>query len=762
MSDSELNDFSMLGLFRLEAENQALELSNGLMKLEDSPSDAKLLESLMRAAHSLKGAARIVQLDIVVTLTHAMEDCFVAAQEGKVLLNETHIDRLLEGVDLIEKMSKLEESQLNDFLSDSKAEISRISAIYEQIKTGQQIDENTAQSPASSEQSDLQAVADKSPDSQVQEIETEKITPDDSIKGSFVRVTSEKLNCLLSLAAESLVDVKQINLFEKKIAGIKKDFTELSQEITSLYERLLEEKISSNTREHISSIRQQSNGFYNSLSQYLTDFAAFSLKYDHFSGKLYDEVVLCRMRPFEDGVKAFPRMVRDLSKKIGKKVNFEINGRKTDVDRDILEKLEAPLSHLIRNAMDHGLEAPEIRKSSGKSDTGNIKLSAFHWAGMLNIKLEDDGAGIDIEQLRQKIIEKGHTTAEVAQNMTESELLDFLFLPGFSTTSLVTEISGRGVGLDVVQNMVQEVRGVVNVETRQGHGTTFHLLLPITLSVISTLLVEIAGEPYAFPLIKIERLLKISKDDIKSLEGHQFLTYENSNTGLVSAREVLSFDTGELDKDDICVVVISDKINQYALVVDDFIEERNLVVRPLDERLGKIPNISATSVMEDGSPVLIIDVDDMARSIDKLLKSDNLHNLKASSVMDSRKKKRVLVIDDSITVREVEKNLLTNKGYEVETAVDGADGWNALRTSFYDIVITDVDMPRMNGFELVEKIKKHEKFRNIPVMIVSYKDREEDKIKGIDVGADYYLTKSSFHDNTLIDAVYNLIGEAEN
>jgi two-component system sensor histidine kinase and response regulator WspE len=535
---------------------------------------------------------------------------------------------------------------------------------------------------------------------------------------------------------------------------------EISESVASLYESSIDEDLSEKSRELMTGLREKANGFYNSISENLTELSAFSLRYENFSGKLYDEVVSCRMRPFEDGTKGFPRMVRDVSKTLGKKVKFEIAGKKTDVDRDILEKLEAPLNHLIRNAIDHGLESTEERLKKGKPETGCVKLTASHWAGMLNLTVEDDGKGIDIEKLREKVVAKGHASEEMAQNMTDSELLDFLFLPGFSTASAVTEISGRGVGLDVVQNMAQEVRGALSVETKLGEGAKFHLQLPITLSVVSTLLVDIGNEPYAFPLMKVDRLLTVSKNEIKTLENRQFLSFENSNIGLVSAREALGFESEKLDSDEICVVVISDRLNQYAVVVDRFVEERELVVRPLDERLGKVVDISAASVMEDGSPVLIIDVDDMVRSIDSLLKGGRLHKLKDSAGDGSGKRKRILVVDDSITVREVERNLLVNKGYDVETAVDGADGWNALRTGNYDLVVTDVDMPRMNGFELVERIKKHEKLKDIPVMIVSYKDREEDKLRGIDAGANYYLTKSSFHDNTLIDAVHNLIGEA--
>jgi len=750
----DLGDFSMLGLFRMEAETQVHVLADGLMALEENPSDLEKIEPLMRAAHSLKGAARIVQLDPAVELAHSMEDCFVAAQEGKVLLGESEIDKLLAGVDFIRKVSELNENEINGWLSANLGALRELSGHYIDIKNGKALEDK-----------DAFEAADKGKKEEEATMAQEAVEKDKHIssgKDNFVRVTAEKLNKLLGLAGESLVDSRRIHLFENSLMDLKRDSMQMSETISELCDSLGEGDMSPKIKDLINKFREGDNDLYRATSELLSDFSNFSIRADNFSDNLYNEVVSCRMRPFEDGIKAFPRMVRDISKKLGKKVKLEMSGRKTDVDRDILEKLEAPLNHLLRNAIDHGLETREDRLASGKPETGTVKLSAKHWAGTLNITVSDDGKGINIEKLREKIVQKGHASKEMAESLSEAELLEFLFLPGFSTAPKVTEISGRGVGLDVVQNMVQEVRGVVKAETTQGQGTCFHLQLPITLSVISTLLVEIGGEPYAFPLMSIDRLLVVSQDEISSLENHQFLNYENTNIGIVSAKDVLGFPMEDVKGGEMSVIVISDRLNQYAIVVDRFVEERELVVRPLDERLGKIPDISAASVMEDGAPVFIVDVDDMVRSIDNLMKGGRLKNLsQADPGTQSAGRKRVLVVDDSITVREVEKHLLVNRGYEVEIAVDGADAWNALRIGAYDIVVTDVDMPRMNGIELVSKMKAHDNLKSIPVMIVSYKDREEDKLKGLEAGADYYLTKSSFHDNTLIEAVANLIGEAE-
>ena len=336
-----------------------------------------------------------------------------------------------------------------------------------------------------------------------------------------------------------------------------------------------------------------------------------------------------------------------------------------------------------------------------------------------------------------------------------------LFLPGFSTARNVTEISGRGVGLDVVRNMVHEVGGVVRAVSRPGEGMTFHMELPLTLSVVRTFLVKIAGEPYAFPLARLERCLRVPRSDISTVEDRQYFRFDDANIALVDIHDVLEMETPARQTDDLFVVVVSDRLNYYGLSVDRFIGEYDLVVRPLDSRLGRIPDIGSVAVMLDGSPVLVFDVEDLVRSIDNLLTGRRLRKLTRETGAGSAKsKKRILVVDDSFTVREMERKLLESKGYEVETAVDGVDGWNAVRAAHYDMVVSDVDMPRMNGIEFIRQIKGHPQLKSLPVVIVSYKDKEEERLLGLKAGANYYLTKSSFEDDSLFRAAVDLIGEA--
>ena len=561
-------------------------------------------------------------------------------------------------------------------------------------------------------------------------------------------MTAESLNRLMSLAGESLVQARWLQPFSAALMQLKKHQDHLAGILGAAGVGPLAEEAS----QQIDLCRQI-------LGRRIGEFEDHAAAAEDLNTRLYREVIVSRMRPFSDGAVGFPRMVRDMARHMGKQVRLEIDGIGTEVDRDILEKLEAPLTHLIRNAVDHGIEMPEDRVRAGKPEQGVVRLEVHHRAGMLAVNIRDDGAGIDLERLRRKVVERNMTSAEMSASLTEAELLEFLFLPGFTTASQVTEYSGRGVGLDVVQDTIRRIGGSVRIASRAGRGTSFHLQLPVTLSVLRAVLVDIAGEPYAFPHNRIDRLLRVPHSTIRSLEHRQFVTVDGQNVGLVVAAQLLDLEAGQPAGDELPVVLLSDASGHYGLIVEAFRGEQDLVVRPLDPRLGKVPNVSAAAILDDGVPVLIADVEDLIRSMDHFIQSGSLRR-SDRVVVEEKRKKRVLVVDDSITVREVERQLLRNAGYRVDVAVDGQDGLNQVRAGTFDLLVTDVDMPRMTGLDLVRAVRNQEPTRNLPVIIISYKDREEDRMRGLELGANYYLTKSSFHDNTFLRAVADLIGEA--
>jgi two-component system, chemotaxis family, sensor histidine kinase and response regulator WspE len=578
----------------------------------------------------------------------------------------------------------------------------------------------------------------------------------------FLRVTPENLNRLLALTGESLVESRRLVPFSKSLLRLKREHNELAQILDRIRESLGREKLNEQAEAQVAQARVQLVRCREDLSKRLLELEEFHRRSANLSHRLYDEALACRMRPFADGIQGFPRMVRDLARDLGKQARLEIQGPGTYVDRDILEKLEAPLTHLLRNAIDHAIELPEVRRAAGKPVEGTIRLEAQHSAGNLLIAVSDDGRGIDLVDLRKTIVQKKLTAPEAAEQMSESEVLEFLLLPGFTTKQTVTEISGRGVGLDAVQAIVREVRGGIRIWTDLGSGTTFQMRLPLTLSIVRALLVEIGNEPYAFPLVHINRALKVARKDIAVVAGRQHFRFEDQQIGLIAADKIFGGAPGNHSSEQVSVVVIGNKANRYGVVTEKFLGERELVIKPLDPRLGKIKDISSGAILDDGSPVLIVDVEDLIRSVEKSIEAGTLGGVQSGTNEEMVKRpKRVLVVDDSLTVRELEKKLLQSRGYEVEIAVDGMDAWNAARSGHFDLAITDVDMPRMDGIEFVRLIKKDSNLKSLPVMIVSYKDRAEDRRRGLEAGADYYLAKASFHDEALLQAVINLIGEAK-
>ncbi|MEH2023579.1 hybrid sensor histidine kinase/response regulator [Nostoc sp.] len=757
LEEFDVSNLSLLDLFNMEVKAQVVVLNDCLLALETKPDPQKELAALMRAAHCIKGAARIVQIEPAVNVAHVMEDCFVAAQEGKVILTADRIDVLLQGVDMLLHIAERVTANPNlQILEDVGIQslVSAIANILTPEATSTEI--HPLITTAQLEENQQTILVSPPPLNISTSSEELGITPNRA-----VRMSTENLNRLMGLAGESLVEANSLEPFANSLLKLRSNQGELSNLLTKLQELLGNYHLDRQIKENLSAADQKAKECYQMISDRQNEIEVFSQRSANLAHRLYQEIIATRMCSFADGGQGFPRMVRDLARQLGKRVKLEIVGKSTLVDRDILERLEAPLTHILRNAIDHGIEPPQERLAVGKPEEGIIRIEVTHRAGMLFINVSDDGRGINIEFLRQAVITKQLTNPEMAAQLTEIELMEFLFLPGFSTTETVTEISGRGVGLDIAHSTVREVGGTLRAVSVLGRGMSFYLQLPLTLSVIRTLLVEIAGEPYAFGLARIEQVVMLSKSNIAVSENRPFFLMNNQPVELILASQVLELPSPVVNIESLSVIVISDRLNRYGLVVDRFLGECSLVIRPLDPRLGKVANISAAALMDNGSPVLIVDVEDLVRSIAKVFSSGQLSQVNQSAHQAVTKVyKRVLVVDDSITVREMERKLLENNGYKAEVAVNGIDGWNAIRSGDYDLVVTDIDMPRMNGFELTSQIKTHAKLKQIPVIIVSYKDREEDRLQGLEAGADYYLTKSSFHDDTLLKAVIDLIGEA--
>ena len=759
-------DPSMLELFKVEVESNYKTISAGLLELEQNPLEPKTLESLMRASHSVKGAARMVGVLSAVNLAHAMEDCFVAAQKGQITITPSIIDIFLKATDYLVDISRQDIESYTAWLDGNMQSLREIRQDLLAIATNKppvarQVDEKPvtpkkAEAPTENENARADDPANV-PESAPVKPDTNATKPGDVM----VRIHADRLNRLLGLSSELMVSEKWIGSHIEALQNIKRRQSELISTLEHLKHELDEIEVEDRVYDLVVNALSRADSSRNLVTEELSSVDEFDRKTHNLSTRLNYEVISSRMRPFRDGVHAFQRMVRDISRTLGKKVVLEIKGMDTQVDSDILDRIEAPLNHLLRNAIDHGIESLEERVQNGKDPEGKIVLEAYHNAGMLIIAIVDDGRGIDLTRLKNKIIARKMVSEAMAEDLSESELLDFLFLPGFSTREEVTEYSGRGVGLDVVHSVIQEMRGQIRCHSSFGKGMHIQLQLPLTLSVMRTLVIEISAELYAFPLARMHKVLQVYEEDIFSLEHKQFIKYNNINIGLVEGRQILEKDLQHEDHaDHINVVIINDRGNFYGIVVDKIVGEYELALHMLDNRLGKIRDINCAAIMDDGLPVLVIDVDDMIVSLQDLINGNSIRRLHSQGAAEQEsRQKRVLVVDDSLTVREVERKLLESKGYYVDVAVDGMDGWNTIRNNPYDLVISDIDMPRMNGIEFVGMIKGDSRLKAIPVMIVSYKDNPDDKRRGLNAGADYYLAKGSFHDESMIEAVYDLIGE---
>lgn len=772
MSDSGgIGGFSLLELFKLEAEAHCAALSDGLLTLERSPGDVSVVEPLMRAAHSIKGAAKIVGLDAIVSLSHAMEECFLAAKNGQEPISSPRVDQLLRCVDVLAELRSLAETELAPW---TQSQSGRIAGLVTELRAPARARAGPEAPGAPAPVNPPTAGTTAASAGQAASASTAPAAPkvgEGVVPAAHLRVSAQALNRILFLAGESTVEATRLQALRTLIDTLRARHRALEASLQAVHDLAHGEfRVSRGAGARrgdrdgrmealLSTLTAEAAQIQSVVLEQAARFDEAFRRVEEISGTLYAEVIRSRMRPFAECTTAFPRMVRDIARELGKSVELRVVGEAVEVDRDILQKLESPLTHMIRNSLDHGLELPAERVGAGKPERGVISLTARHQSGALVIEVRDDGRGIDPEAIRRKVVERRLVDHATAEQLTRAELMEFPFLPGFSTKLGVTELSGRGVGLDIVRSMVQEVSGTVTLESEPGLGARFTLRLPVTRSVVRAAMVRVGDEMLAVPLARLEHVVCVPASEVRNVQGRMQITLEGRSVGLVLASEMFTGSESAMSRSEITVLVIGAGEDRCGLAVDEVCGEEELVVRPLDRRLGSVPHIASTAIRADGDPVFVVDVDDLWRSLRRALQEGRplgVAPLESGRVQQARL--RILVVDDSITVREVERQLLLRRGYAVEVAVDGKEGYDALRAGRFDLLITDVDMPRMTGIELARAVRKDPKLADIPIIIVSYKDREEDRRLGLDAGANAYLTKGSFHDESLIRMVEDLIG----
>lgn len=749
----------MRELLRMEVETQTRVLVDNLLALEKGELTDKHLEAMMRAAHSVKGGARIADLPPAVELAHVMEDLFVAARAGKQQVQREQVDALLQASDLLTELAQVG-AQQDKVPAALLARSAGMCAVILALAEGKPPAVPLSASPGRPDPAPLEVTRDTAAPGSTASAIPDSLEWRTAEQGTArtARVSIDSMNRLMNLVGELTVKGQLTGLTAQTLQ-VRRRVGEMRLSIDRLQKQLAHLAASELALGEVKALARKLDGVDEFLRHQSETLETHDAQMKTLTRQMQREVMANRMQAFGDVAQGFRRLARHLEQGLGKELLLEISGTEVGVDRDILERLNVPLTHLIQNAADHGIESAAQRAAASKPLVGRIQLTARHHGGRLSITVEDDGRGIDLEALRHTVAQRKLVSEAVAASLGENELLEFLFLPNFSLREQLSDISGRGVGLDLVRHTLQEMRGTVRMSTRVGVGTRFEITLPVTLIVVRCLVVDIAGDLFALPVGRIVRALRAPRETVLSLESRQYLPLDGQQVGLVSAAEVLGLTGQAPDAGELAIVMLAHGQARYALVVDRLLGEQQLVERPLDPRLGKVEDVSSMALLENASPVLMLDVDDVLHSIERLA-SGRLRKIDVEQVnAEQQQGKRVLVVDDSITVREVERGLLTLQGYVVDVAVDGAEGWNALRTHSYDLLVSDVDMPRMDGVELIRLVRADERLKHLPVIIISYKDREEDRMRGLDAGADRYLTKGSFQDDTFIQTVADMLGQ---
>ncbi|MEB3266109.1 MAG: response regulator [Cyanobacteriota bacterium] len=736
---SPLPDQPPLELFRLELEERVVDLNQALLALEVGAADGAALDLLMRSLHSVKGAAGIVGLGPLVALLHQLEGSFAPVKAGQAGLGDGLIALGFRAVDLLETFSRLQPAAMAEAMVHRQPELDELGQALATLAPAARADAGTAGTGRAGTTTAVSSAAGSS-----------------GGLDRVVRVEADSLNRIMGLSGELLVEARWLQPFADSLAQLRRRQQDLQAAIEALRLELGANGTGGGTL--LERVRQRERECRDILAERLAELDLYSLRTTNLSERLYREVINSNMRPLADALPALPRLVRDLGKTLGKQVRLEVVGRKTLVDRDILQRLEAPLIHLLRNAVDHGIEPPAERLARGKPERGTIRLEALHRGGMLAVSLSDDGGGVDGAVVRARLVSDGRCTVEEAEALAPADLLAALEQPGFSTAATVTEVSGRGVGLDAVRAMVQEVGGSLRFSSRPGEGSTVQLQLPLTLSVVRTLLVEIGGEPYAFPLARLDQIVALEAEGIQRNEGREFAMIDGTAIGLIAARQLLGLPPVTVASPVLPVVVISDAERVVGVVVDRHLGEQDLVVRPLDPRLGKVACISAAALMGDGQPILIVDTVELMHSIDGVLKAGQ--PLQPSQPAVCGGAQQVLVVDDSRVALDLQTRLLRSAGYRVAQASGGSEALALLRAGGIDLLVTDVEMPEIDGIALIEALRQDQRLAELPVVICSSRGSEDDRLRGMEAGADYYLGKHDFQGEALVDAAHQLIGPA--
>ncbi|HVE99295.1 MAG TPA: hybrid sensor histidine kinase/response regulator [Mycobacteriales bacterium] len=721
------DDPELVATFRAEVEERLASLASGLLTLESNPRAREAVGGLFRDAHTVKGSAKMLGLDHVVSVAHLMEDLLGAVRDGRLSARADLIGLLLISCDAVGRSMPGVTAPL-----DRAALEPVVAALNSAIAGDDPVELPVLAAPAAEDGED-----DHDADLPVRGRD----------QVDSVRVAAAKVYDLIDIVGEAALGARRVEQTSHLLAEL---LTEHGRWTASLRQAVGREgalpEQAALALHRLLSISDEISSFSGNLQEFVeAQMARMALVRDGAMG--------LAMVPLRRVVTAFPRLVRDVAVSTEKDVSLEVVGDDVELDKQVLDGIADALKHLVINAVDHGCEPPAARVAAGKPAQATVRLAARTAGGHVVIEVSDDGAGIDEAVLRGKAIERGLLAPDTT--LSGSSLLALLFTPEFSTASKVTETSGRGVGLDVVKTAVDDLGGSIDITTSAGLGTTFTLTLPVTLGVMRCLIAEIGTERFAIPVTSVVESIGLRDAVVTALGGMPVIVRNGESLPLLDLGDTLDVPGERIAK---AALIVRHADRQVAWTVDRLQGEMELVIKDLGTFLTRVPGLAGATIGGDGNVVVLLDLRELAERALGLGRRTPVSADAASPVDDGQPKARVLVVEDSVGVRELERVILEGAGYLVETAVDGLDGASRLRADPADIVISDVEMPGMDGFALTRTIRRTKGWEDVPVVIMTSRNDEEDRRAGLDAGASAYLFKQDFDQAQLVDTVRRLVG----
>lgn len=773
-------DNELLNIFWEEVGEYLSSLNEALLQIEMASGDEQMamLREMNRVAHSMKGAARAVGFGLIETIAHYMEEVFQAALNNHLEISPDMADTLYDGLDLIQNTMAGEandESVTRDVLRNLENMVA-----FPQSNGKVPHSRQPVEHPAIVNQED-----DEEEDYDEDEVTVSAIPPQPvqlpTIEGGSttqtmllrtieetIRVPVGKLDRLMAEASELIVArmqgelrsqrlsaaIQRISRWQREWRTVRASYIRLARRIGEQDEETADEMaaifrfLESNQRNLMETYRELSH-----LTQLMVQ---DNMQLNTLSDTLQGDIASLRMMPFESISAALQRMVRDLARDTHKNVHLEIKGVHVEIDRTVLDALKEPLMHLLRNAVDHGLETPEEREVTGKSTEGTIQITVEQRGSEIVIDVSDDGRGIDLDRIRQKAVERGLLSDNDASSMADEEARQLIFRSGFSTSDRVTAISGRGLGMDIVRERIEGLRGRISVSSREGEGSTVMIAVPVSLTRIRAVLLRLGDEEYAVPAAMVQRMVTVPRDMIYTAEGRNLINLLDHPTPVVSLAELLDAPVNPLT-DSMNVIVLRTTDRSVAFEVDYLYSEMELVLKPLGPELASTPFVAGAALLGSGEIVVVLDAAGLIRKAAGAPALRRSQTALTTTKTRAERRLHVLVVDDSITTRTLEKNILEAVGFRVTVAVDGAEGWARLAENEIDVIISDVEMPNVNGLEFTRQVKGHPATRDIPLILLTSLAKPEQREAGLQAGADAYLVKSQFDQQDLLNVIHSVI-----